>query len=220
MSRSVSYTLVKRLNVQICSTVRHTEEVKVDVYTLNGEKMTWRAATQPVGTALRIAPGFTARAFDVAPGLDAQLEANYSADEGRYLITKFELVADGGEITHRALRLVSIESIMRAAAPHCIALSLDDGPPNMTAHELTTTEGRILPAWLAAQVVARGNRDERMEAIELLYGIAALSGNPPVQAIQQELGIPHRTASDWTKKARAEGRLAGMSYIVGRQADG
>ena len=55
---------------------------------------------------------------------------------------------------------------------------------------------------------------------ELLYGIAALSGNPPVQAIQQELGIPHRTASDWTKKARAEGRLAGMSYIVGRQADG
>ena len=80
--------------------------------------------------------------------------------------------------------------------------------------------GRILPAWLAEQVVTRGNRDERMEAIELLYGIAALSGNPPVRAIQQELGIPHRTASDWTKKARAEGRLAGMSYIVGRQADG
>ena len=204
----------------IRSAVRHTEGVKVDVYTLNGEKMTWRAATQPVGSALRIAPGFTARAVDVAPGMNAHLEAHYSAEEGRYLITRFELSTDGGEITHRALRLVSIETIMRAATPHCIALSLDDGPPNMSAHELTTTEGRILPAWLAEQVVKRGNRDERMEAIEVLYGIAALSGNPPVQAIQQELGVPHRTASDWTKKARAEGRLAGMSYIVGRQADG
>jgi len=32
--------------------------------------------------------------------------------------------------------------------------------------------------------------------------------------------VPHRTASDWVKKARAAGRLEGMSYIVGRQADG
>ncbi|MGB4779832.1 helix-turn-helix domain-containing protein [Microbacterium sp.] len=194
--------------------------MKVDVYTLTGQKMTWHAATQPVGSALRIAPGFAAHATEVAPGLSVRIEAHYSADEGRYLITRCDISAEGTEIVHRSLRQISIETIMRAATPHCIALSLDDGPPNMTAHDLTTTGGRILPEWLAEAVAKRGNRAERMEATELLYGIAALSGNPPVRAIADELGIPQRTAADWVKKARAEGRLEGMSYIVGRQADG
>ena len=60
----------------------------------------------------------------------------------------------------------------------------------------------------------------RMDVIEILYGTAALAGMPPVKAVQAELGVPHRTASDWIKKARTAGRLEGMSYIVGRQADG
>jgi hypothetical protein len=61
---------------------------------------------------------------------------------------------------------------------------------------------------------------ERMDVIEILYGAAALSGLPPVKAVQVELNVPHRTASDWIKKARDAGRLKGMSYSVGRQADG
>ena len=59
-----------------------------------------------------------------------------------------------------------------------------------------------------------------MDVIEILYGTSALAGLPPVKAIQTELGVPHRTASDWIKKARVAGRLNGMTYIVGRQADG
>lgn len=59
-----------------------------------------------------------------------------------------------------------------------------------------------------------------MDVIEILYGTAALAGMPPVKVVQAELGVPHRTASDWIKKARTAGRLEGMSYIVGRQADG
>lgn len=190
------------------------------MYTLSGQKMTWRAATEPVGSALRIAPAFTAHATEVAPGLSVRIEAHYSPDEGRYLINRCDISAEGTEIVHRSLRQISIETIMRAATPHCIALSLDDGPPNMTAHDLTNTGGRILPDWLAEAVARRGNRAERMEATELLYGVAALSGNPPVRAIADELRIPQRTAADWVKKARSEGRLEGMSYIVGRQADG
>jgi hypothetical protein len=59
-----------------------------------------------------------------------------------------------------------------------------------------------------------------MEAIELLYGIAAPSGNPARSGDPQELDILTGPRPTGQKKARAEGRLAGMSYIVGRQADG
>ena len=36
--------------------------------------------------------------------------------------------------------------------------------------------------------------------------------------IQQELGIPHRTASQWIIDARKAGRLEGMNYNAGRPA--
>lgn len=43
---------------------------------------------------------------------------------------------------------------------------------------------------------------------------------PPVKAVQRELEVPHRTASDWIMRARKDGRLEGMNYAVGRQAEG
>ena len=128
------------------------------------------------------------------------------------------------ELNNLTLRLLPIQSIMQAAAPQCISLSLDaeDDPRATwtTASELSATEGRIIPQWLAKEVVKHGSKGERMDVIEILYGTSALAGLPPVKAIQTELGVPHRTASDWIKKARAAGRLNGMTYIVGRQADG
>lgn len=66
----------------------------------------------------------------------------------------------------------------------------------------------------------RGVKDERWDAIEILYGTAALSNTPPVKLISLELGIPERTASDWVKKARTAGRLVGMTSNVGRPAHG
>lgn len=128
------------------------------------------------------------------------------------------------EVNNRTLREVPIQAVMQAAAPQCIALTLDaedDAAATwLTAAELSSTEGRIIPTWLAADVAKRGSKQERMEVIEILYGTAALAGLPPVKAVQTELDVPHRTASDWIKKARAAGRLDGMTYIVGRQADG
>lgn len=73
---------------------------------------------------------------------------------------------------------------------------------------------------MAAAAVKRGTKDKRWEVVEIVYGAAALSGIPPVKALQNELNIPHRTASDWINKARTLGRLDGMTYTVGRQADG
>ena len=88
----------------------------------------------------------------------------------------------------------------------------------MSVDRLTTAKGRILPPALAAEVVRRGASEARMEAIELLYGTAALSNLPPARLIQEELGIPHRTASQWIIDARNAGRLEGMNYHAGRQA--
>ncbi|WP_235014410.1 hypothetical protein [Microbacterium sp. SLBN-154] len=200
--------------------------MKVDVRTPDGAPMTWEDATLPVGSALRIAPAFRASAADEGVGIETTLHARYHASEGRYLVSEVNnraLHADV-EVNNVALRQVPIQGMVQAAAPHCIALTLDnEADPTatwITAAELTSTAGRIIPEWLAKDVVKRANKDARMDAIEILYGTAALAGLPPVRAVQHELGVPHRTASDWIKKARAAGRLEGMNYIVGRQADG
>lgn len=188
--------------------------------------MSPQEATTPIGSALRIAPSFIATTTDEVSGIETAAEAHYDAAEGRYLVTKVtnRAVRTGIDVNNLALRQVPIQAIVQAAAPQCIALTLEDESDPAatwtTAAALSASAGRIIPEWLAADVVARGSKVARMDVIEILYGTAALSGMPPVKAVQSELGVPHRTASDWIKKARAAGRLEGMSYIVGRQADG
>lgn len=194
--------------------------------TLDGKPMSWREATLPVGSALRIAPAFVALASDETSEIETAIEAHYDPEQGRYMITTVinRAARAGVDVNNLALRQVPIQGILQAAAPQCIALTLDreDDPAATwtTVADLTASEGRIIPSWMAAQVVQHGNRAERLEVIEILYGTAALAGLPPVKAIQLELDVPHRTASDWIKKARAAGRLDGMTYTVGRQADG
>lgn len=188
--------------------------------------MSWREATLPVGSALRIAPQFMATSLDDASGIETTVEAHYKREQGRYVIAAVinRAARPGVDVNNLALRQVPIQAILQSAAPQCIALTLDaeDDPAASwtTAGQLSTSEGRIIPKWLAEQVVKRASKTERMEVIEILYGTAVLAGLPPVKAVQMELDVPHRTASDWIKKARAAGRLDGMTYIVGRQADG
>ncbi len=192
--------------------------------TLEGEPMTAKAAVQPVGSGLRIAPAFAATATDQSRSIETRIEARYIAAEGRYVTTAVSVRAsdDTTEINANALRQVTVQAIVQEAAPHCIALTLSDNPNAewLTVAELSTQDGRLIPDWLAADVVKRGPNGARMDVIEIVYGAAALAGTPPVRAIVRELNVSHRTASDWTAKARAAGRLEGMSYAVGRQADG
>jgi hypothetical protein len=194
------------------------EEVRIDVTTLDGAPMSADAATEPVGTALRIAPAFVATTTNEETGIETTLEAHYSPDEGRYIVTTIVSRATRADFDQRALRHTAAQSIVQAAVPRCIALRLDDGEGGewTTVADLTTGDGRIIPQWMAAAVVKRGMKDERMEVIEILYGAAALADLPPTKAVQVELDVPHRTASDWIAKARAAGRLKGMNYAQGR----
>jgi hypothetical protein len=204
--------------------VRQTREVKVDVKTLDGQKVTWRTATQPVGSALRITPEFVASAADAALGIKTFVTARYMHDDGRYVIRAVTNIAtrDGVELNYSTVAKVGMQAIVQSAAPRCIFLTLEaeDDPRAkwVSIEQLTTSAGRILPPMVAAEVVKRGGSDARMDAIELLYGSAALAGLPPAQLIQRELGIPHRTASQWIIDARKSGRLAGMNYNAGRPA--
>lgn len=190
--------------------------------TLDGKPMTADAAVQPLGSGLRIAPAFAATATAEAKSLRTRIEAKYL--QGRYLVTtvSVESTDDSVEVNANALRQVVVQKIVRAAAPHCMAITIDERPdaPWITVADLSTKQGRLIPEWLAADVVKRGSTEARLDAIEIIYGAAALSGQPPVKAIVDELGIPHRTASDWTRKARAAGRLQGMTSTAGRKADG
>lgn len=197
-------------------------EVKVDVKTPDGKKMTARAANSPIGTAMRIAPGFVATAVDEDACIETTIEAEYVPELGRYLLmTLVNRALDRGYDDER-MRHVSTQGIIQAAVPHCIALRLDDTADAkwITIADLTEGDARILPEWLVDTVTKRGVKDERWDAIEILYGAAALSNTPPVKLISLELGIPERTASDWIKKSRAAGRLVGMTSNVGRPANG
>jgi hypothetical protein len=206
--------------------VRQTEEVKVDVKTLDGRKVTWREATQPVGSALRIAPAFVATTKDTALGVETSITARYVRDEGRYVIKGVTNTAirDDVELNYPTVAKVGMQAIVQTAAPRCIFLTLDDENDPLaewqSVDQLTTAAGRILPPLVAAEVVKRGGGDARMEVVELLYGSAALAGLPPAKLLQYELGIPHRTASQWIIDARKAGRLGGMNYNAGRPAGG
>lgn len=198
--------------------VEQTKGVKVDVKTIDGKKMSLKAATEPVGSALRIAPGFTATTVDEATGIETSLEARYNPDEGRYIVQTIVNRGIRSGFDEVALRHTAPQAILQAAVPHCVAVLLEQGWVSVA--ELSATEGRIIPEWLAAEVVKHGSKTGRNEVIQILYGASALAGLPPTKFVQVELGVPHRTASDWIGKARTAGYLKGMSYTSGRQADG
>jgi hypothetical protein len=204
--------------------VRQTKEVKVDVKTLDGGDVTVATATQTVGSALRIAPVFRATTTDADLGVETSVTARYQRDEGRYVIKSVTNTStrDDVELNYPTVAKVGMQAIVQIAAPRCIFLTLDDERDPLatwlSVDELTTAEGRILPPAVAMEVVRRGGGAARMEAIELLYGSAALAGLPPAKLIQNELGIPHRTASQWIIDARKAGRLEGMNFNAGRPA--
>ena len=201
---------------------RQTKGVIVDVRTLEGAPVTWRDATLAIGSALRIVPAFRATIEEGDVAYDTTVQARYDGELGRYRVTSVNVVIaePGGEINGSALRRVRVQEIVQAATPSCIAISLDDGNDPTTVSELTTAEGRLVPEWMAEQARQRANKEARMDLVELIYSAAALSGQPPTKAVQAELGVPYRTAADWISKARSAGRLEGMSYLAGRQADG
>ncbi|WP_344095232.1 hypothetical protein [Microbacterium deminutum] len=198
--------------------------MKVDVKTIDEREMTYESATQQVGSALRIAPAFIARRDDDAIGVRTELRCEYIAWEGRYVIRRVtnEALQESAELNHSLVAKVRMQAIVQAAAPHCIFLTLDEeSDPDarwISADALSSAEGRLLPPALAQAVVRRGGTEARMEAIEMLYGTAALSSQPPAKLIQKELGIPHRTASQWIIDARKAGRLEGMNYNAARPA--
>lgn len=192
--------------------------------TLDGSPMSAAAAVQPLGSGLRIAPGFAASTADEVTGLATRIEAKYIRSTGRYVVTAVAVESTTGavEVNANTLRQVTVQAIVQAAAQKCIALTLDDGADAtwLSVSELTNRDGRLIPEWLAKDVVKRGSSEARLDVVEILYGVAALSGQAPLRMIMNELRIPHRTASDWTQKARAAGRLEGMTAAAGRKADG
>ncbi|WP_374976623.1 helix-turn-helix domain-containing protein [Microbacterium trichothecenolyticum] len=192
--------------------------MKVDVKTPDGRTMSAASATQPIGSALRIAPAFVATAVDDATGVETTIEAHYTPQRGRYLITTITNRAIAEDFNEDRLKHTAPQALVQTAIPRCVALQLDDSPGASwtTVADLTSADGRIIPPWMAEAVVKRGIKDERWQVIEILYGTAALADLPPVKLIAAELGIPERTASDWIQKARASGWLTGLTSNVGR----
>lgn len=192
--------------------------------TLEGNAVTWQTATQPVGSALRIAPAFVATTVNAGLGVQTSVTVHYVPDEGRYVIKGVTNIAvrDDVEVNYPTVAKVGMQAIVQVAAVRCMFLTLEEeSDPNavwLSVDELTTADGRILPPLVAAKVKKRGGGALRMEVVELLYGSAALAGLPPAKRIQHELGIPHRTASQWIIDARKAGRLDGMNYNAGRPA--
>jgi hypothetical protein len=194
--------------------------VKIDVRTPDGQRMAAKHATLPLGSALRIAPAFIATALQEDISVKSTIAAAYQGGEGRYLITEatHEIADKTIEITPTVLRQVRLGELLSAAVPLCVAVLLDGKP--VTVHDLTTSSGRVLPAWLTAEAAKAGPSSDTLELVQLVYGVAALAAQPPMQAVASEFGIPTRTATHWITKARKAGLLEGITYAVGRQPDG
>lgn len=188
--------------------------------TPDGQRMTWRHATLPLGSALRIAPAFTATATADDIQVETTIEAVYSADAGRYRIaaTKHRATSSTGEITPTVLRQVRLGELLTAAVPYCVAAEFEG--KHRSVHDLLATGGRVVPEPLAAVAVAAGPTADTLGLVQLIYSVAALAALPPMRAVASELGIPERTATHWITKARAAGLLDGITYAVGRQPDG
>jgi len=110
------------------------------------------------------------------------------------------------------------QGIMKRAAMRCIALALDaeedPGASWTTASEHTSNAGRVMPPRRAQEVVKRVSKTERVDVIEIICGPAELEGPAPINAVQTDNEVPHRTASAWIKKARAAARLGKMTSMV------
>ncbi len=175
--------------------------------TLDGKKMTAKAADTLVGSALRIAPGFVATALDETAGVETTIEARFSPAKVRYIRARSSTGQSATNWTSSGCGTRLLRASCRRLLPHCIALRLDEGPDAqwLTVADLTSGDGRIIPPWMASAVVKRGMKDERWDVIEILYGTAVLAGAPPVKLISLELDVPQRTAEDWIRKARDSG---------------
>lgn len=189
--------------------------------TPEGKRVTAAQATLPLGSALRIVPAFTATAVAEDISLETTVEAAYSSEAGRYRITRtaHRAVGKTEEITPTVLRQVRLGEMLTAAVPHCVAV-VDEQIGRGTVHELVGSGTRILPDWMASAATQAGPTPDTLELLQVVYGVAALAGKPPMRAVATELGIPERTATHWITKARNIGLLDGITYAVGRQPDG
>jgi hypothetical protein len=194
--------------------------VKIDVRTPDGQTVTAKQATLPLGSALRIVPAFTATATADDTQVETTIEGVYSADAGRYRTTATAHRATGGagEITPTVLRKVRLGELLSAAVPYCVTVDFEG--KQLSVHDLLATSGRVVPQPLAAVAVAAGPTADTLGLVQLIYGVAALAALPPMRAVASELGIPERTATHWIAKARNAGLLDGITYAVGRQPDG
>lgn len=202
--------------------------------TPNGSPVTAQDATHPIGAALRIVPAFHVDAEDDQTGLGNTLQVAYDPAEGRYLVHQVTTRSlAGAEITATELRQVRVAEILHAAAVHCVAFALDDNSVDLvTAAEVSSTGDTLLPAWLSAAVAGTATatatspetraelREARLDAIQLIYGVAALTGRPPAKAIERELGMTQRTAVHWIRQARTAGKLQGLGYAAARPPRG
>ncbi len=207
--------------MHICDAVRQGEEVKVDVRTLDGKPVTSRHATVPIGTALRIVPAFRATTLDDDAPLRCTIEARYNSGAGRYLVTRLEtrVTNEDGDISADTLRRVRLGELKQAATPQCIFVQPGDDIRFVSVSALSSGE-RILPDTVIEQTLRLGPRGDALEIVQLVFGVAALTGQPPAKALVRELGLAQRTAVDWIRKARDAGLLEGIKYAAARPADG
>jgi hypothetical protein len=131
--------------------------------------------------------------FDVA--LDAELV------DGRYECTRLEVSEreDGPPITSNALRTLPVGRLMREAAQISARVRVGASTRRATTGGATLRDGvlRRRPA----------DEDEELLTVALAYRLAHACGEPPTNAVAEQLGIARSTATKKVMAARAAGYL-------------
>jgi hypothetical protein len=134
-------------------------------------------------------------------GARVEVEAVYDAKAGRYRLRGLSITAsDAGEVTGVLLRRVAPLSILRWVLPR--VFDTDDG---------------ALTPWVASFVAPemdtlRESAEQERPAPTIqdaatVYRLAEVVREPPAKAVATALGLQARTATNWIKRAKAQGLL-------------
>ena len=133
------------------------------------------------------------------------LRLEYSEHSGRFEVASFGIDrrADAYEVSGAFLRTVKVHAIAKLALAEALpswgVVILD------LLRDRSDAEGRGLPAFKASDEGA-------LMLAAMVYRIAEISGENPAQAVAESLDLKTRTATNWVKRARAEGFMTSTKY--------
>lgn len=165
------------------------------------------------GPALRVVPNFKFEVVDDDQDFNVQMWVEFDRSHMQYQVGQLTITSlhGAGGVTGTMLRQVRVLDYLRMGARHGIFVQTGDEIRSLA--EMFGT-GRFFGREGAAGIRQMGPTDAVIGTVGLIYVSAHLASTPPAKAVQDELGLPPRTATNWISKARERGWMRGLPEVA------